>query len=115
MIIKFVCEGRPDITGEPSVHGSLRMFETDEISFISRDPITSVDEFGRLYDAIKLGDYQLFAGTPETINTDQHGRMNAFKVMQFMDGKGKERTVLFDNVAYVCNGEGKTVEKIYAY
>lgn len=104
MIIKFVCK-----------NGSLRVFETEEVSMVSGDPIIDAEEFSHLYNAIKLGDYQLFEGTPETISTDLHGRMNPFKVMQFCDDKGQQRTVLFDNVVYLMNNQGKTVDTIYGY
>ena len=103
MIVKFLCE-----------NGSVRVFETDEISLIT-EPIVDVEEFTRLYEAIKMGDYQLFEGTPETIMSDQHGRVNPFRVMQFYDNKEKQRTVLFDNVVFIMNNQGKTVDTIYGY
>ena len=104
MIIKFICSDE-----------SLRIFETNEVSLISGEPIDDEKEYRHLYDAIKVGDYQLFIGTPEDINTDKDGKMNPFKVLKFCDSKDKQRTILFDNVVYLMNEQGKTVDTIYGY
>jgi len=97
MILKFVCS-----------NGSLRVFETDEIGLVSGEPITDIEEYRDLHDAIKIGDYQLFDNSVDE-------PVEPFKVLQFYDKKGAQRTVLFDSVVYLMNESGKTVDTIYGY
>lgn len=108
MIIKFQRE-----------NGSWLIFgEVGEIIELKHEAYAS-ELKEMLKEEVKIGDYQLFPDpdwakldAPKAIG-DVTDKPFTFGYVKFVDGKAKERLILFqDEQGYICNDNGKTIERI---
>jgi hypothetical protein len=107
MILKFIRED-----GTPLLFGPL--FEVPMVT----KTVKSREKFNEYYRMAKPGDYQLFSAVGDDIDREGNcqeatKKIPSFRVAEFVDDKGVQRFVMFDNCLYVMNNEGKTIESFY--
>jgi len=109
--------------GEPLIIGSVDVVdyitETYSDDNIGKDMSEAEKQFREYYGVMREGDYQLFSACVSEIDIDGNLRqaisdvVPSFRVAKYVNGKGEDRYVMFDNCLFLMNDEGKTIEAFY--